>query len=74
MTTGELMKEIGKELARELFTSRDNNPSVWTPALERYIITTLKVNIVLRIFINITYIPNLNDILYLFTETGNDSR
>jgi hypothetical protein len=68
MTTGELMKKIGKELARELSTSRDNNPSAWTPALERYIITTLKVNIVLRIFINITYIPNLNDISYLFTE------
>uniref|UniRef100_U9UEL8 Uncharacterized protein n=1 Tax=Rhizophagus irregularis (strain DAOM 181602 / DAOM 197198 / MUCL 43194) TaxID=747089 RepID=U9UEL8_RHIID len=27
MTTEELMKEIGKELARELSTSRDNNPS-----------------------------------------------
>ncbi|UZO18476.1 uncharacterized protein OCT59_009789 [Rhizophagus irregularis] len=55
MTTEELMKEIGKELARELSTSRDNNPSVWTPALERYIITTLKENIVLGIFIDITY-------------------
>ncbi|CAB4437312.1 unnamed protein product [Rhizophagus irregularis] len=56
MTTEELMKEIGKKLARELSTSRDNNPSVWTPAaLERYIITTLKENIVLGIFIDITY-------------------
>ncbi|CAB5126437.1 hypothetical protein RhiirA5_434975 [Rhizophagus irregularis] len=55
MITEELMKEIGKKLARELSTSRDNNPSVWTPALERYIITTLKENIVLGIFIDITY-------------------
>ncbi|RGB28553.1 hypothetical protein C1646_673132 [Rhizophagus diaphanus] len=42
MTTEELKKEIGEELARELSCSRDNNPSVWTPALERYIIATLK--------------------------------
>ncbi|CAI2181754.1 8754_t:CDS:2 [Funneliformis geosporum] len=42
MTTAELTKEIGEELVRKLPSMRDDNPSIWTPAMEQYINTTLK--------------------------------
>ena len=70
MTTAELTKEIGEELVRKLPSVRDNNPSLWTPVLERYIDTTLKVNIRSR---------NSSDIIihiyfHLLQKTGNDFR
>ncbi|CAI2181697.1 4746_t:CDS:2, partial [Funneliformis geosporum] len=38
----ELSSEIGEELAIELFSVRDANPTIWTPDLEEYINTVLK--------------------------------
>ncbi|CAI2198494.1 12639_t:CDS:2, partial [Funneliformis geosporum] len=38
-TIEELSSEIGEELAVEVFSMRDINPAVWTPALEKYLDT-----------------------------------
>ncbi|CAG8774825.1 16552_t:CDS:2, partial [Acaulospora morrowiae] len=41
MNTEKLIKEIGEELFGKLSSVHYENPSIWTPALEQYIDTTL---------------------------------